>query len=180
MASRQEAQPFLDSARVLLARGDTNAAVVMLHRAAALLQVTASQPRGPASDVLLAVGDSIDRYAGTLTRRERSSTSSLQRLSALLNLAEADRHLSLASVGCSTRSRESTYDEVTMALDHAERAARDGKVRLSPSTRAAMTEVRRRAAPLATDCPRDLAPLEDAIANLEAELAQVRRTLRAQ
>lgn len=180
MAGRQEAQPFLDSAGVLLVRGDTNAAIAMLHRAAALVQVMASQPRGPASDALRAAGDSLDRYAGALARRETPAQPSLRHISALLNLAEADRHLSLAGVACSTRSRESIYDELTMALDHVERASRDGEIPLPGRTRAAIAEVRRAATPLASECPQDLAPLEDAIASLEPEIAVLRRALKAQ
>jgi hypothetical protein len=180
MADRQEAQPFLDSAAVLLARADTNAAVVLLHRTAALVQMTASRPRSAASDALLAVSDSIDRYAGALARRESLRASSLSRISMLLNLAEAERHLSLASVACSTRSRESIYDELTMALDHVERAARDGPRPVSAPTRAAVAEARRAAAPLATDCAQDLGPLDDAIANMRREIAEMRRTVAAQ
>jgi hypothetical protein len=175
MAGRREAQPFLDSAAVLLASGDTNAAVVLLHRAGALVQMSASQPRGPASEALLAVGDSIDRYAGALARREQPRASRLPRISVLLNLAEAERHLSIASVACSTRSRESIYDELTMALDHVERAARDGPRPVRATTRAAMAEVRRTAAPLATDCAQDLTPLDDAIAIMQREIAEMRR-----
>lgn len=180
MAGRQEAQPFLDSAAVLLANGDTSAAVLHLHRAAALVQMAASQPRGPASDALLVIGDSIERFAGALARHERLGAMSLPRISALLNLAEADRHLSLASIACSTRSRESIYDELTMAVDHLERAAHDGQLALAAETQTAIAEVRLASAPLASDCPRDLAPPDDAIANLQPEIARMRRALQTQ
>jgi hypothetical protein len=180
MASRQEAQHFLDSAAVLLRGGDTDAAIPLLHRAGAAVQVGADAPRGPASGELHATADRIDRFAGALARRERAGAPSLPRISALLNLAEADRHLSLASVACSTRSRESIYDELAMALDHVERAARDGKCPLTGLRRDAITEVRQAAAPLATDCAQDLGPLDDAIANLQLEIARMRRSLEAQ
>jgi hypothetical protein len=175
LASRQEAQPFLDSAGVLLVGGDTNAAVVILHRAAAVVQMAASQPRGPASSALEAMGDSIDRYASAQARHESLRSSPLPRLSTLLNLAEADRHLSLASIACSTRSRESIYDELTMALDHVERASRDGQLRLATPTRNAIAELRRASAALATECAQDLAPVDDAIAILRREIADMRR-----
>lgn len=177
LAGRREAQPFLDSAGVLLASGDTNSAVALLNRASALVQARAGQPRGAAGDALLAVSDSIDRYAGALARREPSGASPLARLSVLLNLAEADRHLALASVACSTRSRESVYDELTMAIDHVERASRDGSFPRRASRRAAVAEARRAAAPLATDCAQDLASLDDAIASLRREVDEMRRTL---
>ena len=180
MASRQEAQPFLDSAAVLLARGDTNAAVALLHRAAARVEASAGRTRGASGDALAAVGDSIDRIAGALARHERLAGSALHRISALLNLAEADHHLALASVACSTRSRESIYDELTMAVDHLERALLDGGHTVAAPTRRAITEVRQAAAPLATDCARELGPLDDAIATLRVEITRVRRTLRAQ
>ena len=180
MANRREAQPFLDSAAVLLARGDTSTAVAQLHRAAALVQVDANQPSGSASGPLLALADRIDRFAGGLARRDMARMPSLAHISALLNLAEANRHLALASVACSTRSRESIYDELTMALDHVERAARDGRIALAPPTRNAIAEVRQVAAPLATECARDLGPLDDAIATLQREVARMRRALDVQ
>ena len=101
-------------------------------------------------------------------------------MSALLNLAEADRHLALASVACSTRSRESIYDELTMAADHTERALRDEGHTVSASTRRAIAEVRQGAAPLAANCVRELGPLDDAITTLRLEIARVRRTLQTQ
>lgn len=180
MAGRQEAQPFLDSAAVLLARGDTDAAVALLHRAAARVEASAGQTRGASGDALAAVGDSIDRLAGALARHQPLAGSPLPVLSALLNLAEADQHLALASVACSTRSRESIYDELTMAVDHLERALRDGGHPVAASTRRAISEVRQAAAPLATDCARELGALDDAIATLRIEITRVRRTLRAQ
>lgn len=180
MATRSEAQPYLDSAAVLLARGDTKAAVALLHRAAARVEASAGEPRGASSDALAAIGDSIDRMAGAMARRERLGASALPRMSALLNLAEADRHLALASVACSTRSRESIYDELTMAADHTERALRDEGHTVSASTRRAIAEVRQGAAPLAANCVRELGPLDDAITTLRLEIARVRRTLQTQ
>ena len=180
MASRREAQPFLDSAGVLLVNGDTNAAVVLLHRGAALVVTTASESRGPASEALLATGERIDRLAGALARREKVGALPLSHISALLNLAEADRHLALATVACSTRSRESIYDELTMAVDHVERAAQDGGITLAAHTRRAIADVRQAAAPLATNCAQNLDPLDDAIANLQLEIAEMRRRVKAQ
>lgn len=176
MAERREVQELLDSAAALLSAGDTSRALVLLHRSAAFLLVQANAPSTGATDHLLESADALDRYAGRVARGQGASVSELRRLSAMLNLAEAERHACLASVAWSTCSKESIADELLMAADHVERAARDGKLVLPPATLQTLAELRRVATQLGTQRGLDVRTVDEPMGDLQREIDAMRRT----
>lgn len=179
LAIRREAQGLIDSARRALDAGDTSGATRLLHRAAAFLLIEANAPPTRAHDDLLASADSLDAWAGRVARGEAADSSALRRLSALLNLAEAERHGGLAEVAWSTGNKESISDELTMAADHVDRAAVDGHLVLPSRTLRTIAGMRRVATRLLTEPGLDLQSLEAPTAELQQELEAMRRELAA-
>lgn len=177
LALRREAQRLLDSARTALGAGDTRSATALLHRAAAFLLIEANAPPTSAHADLLASADSLDAWAGRLARGLSTDSSALRRLSALLNLTEAERHGSLAEVAWSTGNKESISDELTMAADHVDRAAVDAHLVLSPRMLRTIAEMRRMAMRLATEPGLDVKSLEEPTAELQLEIEAMRREL---
>lgn len=177
LALRREAQGLLDSAHRALGAGETGKATALLHRAAAFLLIEANAPPTSAHADLLASADSLDAWAGRLARGQPVDSSALRRLSALLNLTEAERHGSLAEVAWSTGNKESIIDELTMAADHVDRAAVDGHLVLTSRTQRTIAGMRRLAVRLATEPGLDLASLEEPTAELRLEIEAMRREL---
>ena len=177
MAQRREVQGLIDSASTLLHAGDTALALSLLHRSAAFLLVEANAPPTCGTDNLLRSADSLDHLAGQLARGEIRTSEALRHLSALLNLAEAERHAGLASVAWSTCSKKSVADELLMTADHVERASMDGRIALSVRTRSLLAEVRRLASRLDTEPGVDVQAADEPMSSLQLEIRALRREL---
>jgi hypothetical protein len=177
MAQRREAQDLLDSARTALAAGDTAATATLLHRAAAFFRIQANAPPSAGTSELLASAAALDAYATQLTKGAPAGPSPLNRLSARANLAEAERHGAVASVAWSTNSKESVSDELTMAADHVERAASDGRLVLRPRMRHVLAEIRTIATVLPSQRERDVQSLDEPLASLQIEIQALQREL---
>lgn len=177
IAERHEAQVLLDSARVVLPLGRRQLAVDLLHRAASFYVAQSSAPPTTGSADLLAAAHSLDAAATVLARGDAMDVTRLDRISAHVNLAEAERHGALATVAWSTHSMESICDELTMAVDHVERAAVDGSLILPTSTRDVLAEIHQLVRTLATVRGLDVHSLDEPLASLHVEVAALHRRL---
>ncbi|MBC7673077.1 MAG: hypothetical protein H7247_11705 [Polaromonas sp.] len=180
MALRREAQGLLDSARVALIRGDASSAATLWQHGAAFLVTQARTPPNRGTNDLLAAARGLDSLASDVRQRRTVDSSRADQLSAHVNLAEAERHVALASVAWSTRSKESVSDELTMAADHIQRAARDGRIMLSPAMRRTLVKLNALARDLAAQPELDIRELDEPLGTLHIEIAamhgRVRRT----
>lgn len=179
MSHRHEAQGQLDSARVALVAGDTAAAIRLLHRAAAFLVIQATDPPSGGSYTLLSASSALDSLAGDIRRRGVRDTARLAWYSALVNVAEAERHEALAGVAWSTRSEQSVSDELLMAADHMERAAADARLPLPLSALSTLEDMRSIARRLAMQRELDVQSLDEPLAAFHLELRALQRRMQA-
>ena len=179
LAHRHEAQSQLDSARAALSGGDTATAIRLLHRAAAFLVIQATEPPTGGTYMLLAASSALDSLAGDIRRTGLRDSTRLAAYSARVNLAEAERHETLAGVAWSTRSKESAADELLMAADHLERAATDARLALPESAVAAMEDMRDIARRLLMQRELDLQSLDEPLAAFHLELRAFQRRMQA-
>lgn len=177
MALRREGQDLLDSARVALIGGDAALAATLLRRGASFLVRQAHSPPNRGTNDLLAAARGLDSLATDLRQHRIVDSSSLDRLSAHANLAEADRHVALATVAWSTRSKESVSDELTMAADHIQRAAGDARIELSPAMLGILANLHAIVRDLNTKPAPDLRELDDPLAGLHLEIQSMHRRL---
>ena len=115
--------------------------------------------------------------ANAVRERHIVYASSVDRLSAHANLAEAERHVALASVAWSTRSKESVSDEFAMAADHIQRAARDGRIVLSPAMRGILANLHAMVRDLSTQRGIDMRELDEPMGSLHIEILAMHRRL---
>ena len=177
MALRREGQDLLDSARVALSGGDATLAATLLRQGASFLVRQAHSPPNHGTNDLLAAARGLDSLASDLRQHRIVDSSSLDRLSAHANLAEAERHVALASVAWSTRSKESVSDELTMAADHIQRAAGDARIMLSPAMLRILANLHAIVRDLNTKPAPDLRDLDDPLAGLHIEIQSMHRRL---
>ena len=170
MALRLEGQGLLDSARVALLGEDLALTARLLQESASFLVTQAHTPPNRGTDDLLAAARGLDSLANDARRGRVIDTTSLDRLSAHANLAEAERHVALASVAWSTRSKESVSDELTMAADHIQRAAGDGRIALSPAMRRALESLYAMVRNLSAQRGLDMRDLDEPLATLHLEI----------
>lgn len=179
LAHRHEAQSQLDSARHALSTGDSATAIRLLHRAAAFLVIQATEPPGGGTYMLLSASSALDSLAGSIRRDGIRDTALFAGYSARVNLAEAERHESLAGVAWSTRSEESVADELLMAADHLERAATDARLPLPQSALAAIEDMRDIARRLVMQRELDVQSLDEPLAAFHLELRALQRRMQA-
>lgn len=177
MALRREGQDLLDSARMALIGGDAALAATLLRKGALFLVRQAHSPPNRGTNDLLAAARGLDSLAADVRQHRLVDSLRLDRLSAHANLAEAERHVALASVAWSTWSKESASDELTMAADHIQRAGRDGGITLSPAMRSVVANLHAIVRDLSTKPGPDLRALDDPLASLHIEIQAMHRRL---
>ncbi len=177
IADRHEAQVLLDSARAALPLGRTDLAADLLRRAASFFDVQAISPPSAGTQDLLDAARSLEAAAAALGRGRAVDVTRIARISAHANLAEAERHGALAAVAWSTHSMESIRDELTMAVDHVERAAVDGGLILPVSTRDLLAEIHALVRTLATVRGQDVHSLDEPLTSLHIEVSALHQRL---
>lgn len=177
MALRREGQGLLDSARVAIIDGRAELAATWLLQAASFFVTQAHTPPSGGTDDLLAAARGLDSLARDVRQRRIADSSRLDRLSAHANLAEAERHAALASVAWGTRNKESVSDELTMAADHIERAALDGRMTLAPAMRSVLVALRATVRDLSARRVGDLRDLDDPLGSLRLEIQAMHQRL---
>ncbi|MEO5870727.1 MAG: hypothetical protein ABIT91_12815 [Gemmatimonadaceae bacterium] len=126
---------------------------------------------------MLVAATSLDDLARDLEGGNKTTVGRLDALSARASLAEAEYHRSLAAVAWATQAKESVADELVMAADHLERAALDAGLPITSTQRDLLRELRSVAAELSARPAPALIDLNEPLAALGSEIAQLGRRL---
>lgn len=124
LASRREAQESFDKARAALEKKDTATATTELKAAAAFMRTQAQEAEGNTKEALERAAQEFDSLAARVARSATVPTRTLDRAFAAANVAEARHHLARAT-NTLTNDSKRAGDELTMAVDHLERATKD-------------------------------------------------------
>ena len=171
LASRQECQRALDSARAALIRKDADACMTSLLEAAAFFR---NQSRDDAPEVrpaLRAAAEEMETLAANIVNGRTRTPKDLDRAFTRAHAAEATQHLAHARAAISARDNVRAGEELVMAADHLERAMKDAKLRNRRAVLPAIAHVRA----LADDMMRDAGAAFDETSEVTAEMERAIR-----
>jgi hypothetical protein len=173
LATRHEAQRSFDRARSALLRQDYRAAGRYLDDAVAFMQSHAAQSEIGAMAALQGSAKELEVLAQRLARGEPQTTRAFDRVVANANRAEAQHHLTRAAAALADRAYRHAGEELIMAVDHLERAARDLRPPNDSAAGRALADARALAERLmGSDVPAR-ADVKRVTAQLEAELRRL-------
>ena len=177
LGTRSEAQAELDDARLALQKGDRVAFARDLRYASALFRTHVNEPTSAAKRQLDESAARLDTLADLVQGGRTLAVAVLDTAIARAQLADAEHHRSMAAVAWARHENQRAGAELTMALDHLERAARDAHLEIGAAARSAMNASRGAAAGLATakagapsEMDRWLGTIGQEIARLDARL----------
>ena len=177
LATRSEAQAELDDARAALAKGDRVAFARDLRYASAFFRTHVGEPTSAARRQLDETATQLDSLADLVQRGGTLAGATLDTAIARAQLADAEHHRSMAAVAWARHENQRAGAELTMAMDHLERAAQDAHIEITATTRQALNDARSAAAGLATakgavprEMDRWLGTIGQEIARLDARL----------
>lgn len=148
LATRREAQEFLDRAREALAVGSPSSASTALYEAAGFFREQTELAKAGAQAGLERAAADLALLALRLEGGDTVLSAELDLTFARAQIAEAMNHCLLAKDAMHQREPGRAGDEITMAIDHYERAARDGRLAPSAWERASVAGARAAAASL--------------------------------
>ena len=141
LATRREAQETFDRARAALQRKDFAAAKTELGDAAAFMRSQAQDSQGDDKPALEGAAAGFDSLAAlVVTGNVQSKT--LDRAFARANRAEAEHHLLRAKEALTKSDNGRAGEELTMSVDHLERALQDAGRQADAAVKSAMAEAR--------------------------------------
>lgn len=176
LAARQEAQAFLDRAREALVAGSPSSASTALNEAAGFFREQTELAKAGAQAGLEHAAADLALLALRLEGGDTVLTAELDLTFARAQIAEAMNHCLLAKDAMQRSEPGRAGDELTMAIDHYERAARDGRLTPDESERASLTDARSAAASLlrgsraSRKTPRAIDALGGAVMRMTARL----------
>ena len=172
LANRHEAQGSFDRARRAIVREDYARASRELAAAAAFMQKHAEEAELGAKAALQGASKELEVLAHRLARDEAQTTRTLDRVFANANRAEGQHHLTRSEAAIEMREYPRAGEELTMAVDHLERAAHDLRGRHNATAEAALMHAR----VLAEQMMRGAVPTRGTVRNVTHELeAELRR-----
>jgi hypothetical protein len=139
---RTEAQDHFDRSREAFVKKDMKTAAAELTNAATFMRERADSATGYAKALVARSATELDSLAGKVGANSVTSAASLDHVFAHANRAEAERHFSLATHAWAQHQAKRTGEELTMTIDHFERAAKDAHVSLDSATTAGMDRSR--------------------------------------
>ena len=122
---RSEAQDHFDRSRAAFANEDMKTAAAELHDASVFMRERADSATGFAKALAARSAAELDSLSSKVGASAVTSPASLDHVFAHANRAEAERHFALATRAWAQRQATRTGEELTMAIDHLERAAKD-------------------------------------------------------
>lgn len=125
LATRREAQEALERARLAFERKDSLLAKSELKGAATFLRTEAQQAAGEAQAALRRAADELEVLGDRIAKGQLRSGAALVTASLSVNRTEAAYHLQRAKDALATAAHSRAADELTMTVDHLERAAKD-------------------------------------------------------
>ena len=148
LASRQEAQEFFDRAREALVAGSSSSASTSLHEASGFFRERTELAKAGAQVGLERAAADLALLAVVLEGGDTVSLAQLDLTFARAQIAEAMNHCLLAKDAIQKSEPGRAGDELTMAIDHFERATRDARVEPDAWERASLRRARRAASGL--------------------------------
>lgn len=142
IGTRSEAQDHFDRSRAAFLKKDMKTASAELRDAAAFMRTRADSATGFAKALSARSATELDSLAAKVESRSLTSAVRLDHAFAHANRAEAERHYALATRAWSQKQATRTGEELTMAMDHLERAAKDAGIPLDSATTNAMSRAR--------------------------------------
>lgn len=139
IGARTEAQDHFDKSREAFVKKDTKTAATELRDAAAFMRTRADSATGFAKALAARSASELDSLAKGVESNSVTSAARLDHAFAHANRAEAERHYALATRAWSQHQAARTGEELTMAIDHLERAAKDAGIPLDSAQTGAMT-----------------------------------------
>ena len=167
LATRHEAQAMIDRARVALERKDFEVSRSELADAAVFMRTEAQEVGGEARETLIRAADELDTLATWVARGEVTTRAALDRASLRANRAEATHHLLRAKDAIAARDQVRAGEELTMSIDHLERAANDAGQRTDLVVRTAVADART----LASEMIKGVFAVPDEVTKVTDELA---------
>jgi hypothetical protein len=142
LAMRREAQEHLDKARERFVQKDMTTAATELRAASTFLRERADSATGEVRDHMLRSAGELDKLANEVESNAIKSAKSLDYAFARAQHAEAELHHSHAVAAWARKDMARASDELTMATDHFERAAKDAGEVLGAGAKKALTDTR--------------------------------------
>lgn len=166
LASRQECQSALDDARKALVRKNADACVTSLSQAAAFFRSEAETAPAEARPALLRAAEELETLLANVANGRPRTARDFDRAFARAHAAEAAQHLAHARVALLKDDHVRAGEELTMSVDHLERAAKDGELRDDPRVEAAVADTRT----LADEMIRGMRAVPDESSKVAAEI----------
>ena len=122
---RSEAQDHFDRSRAAFMKKDMKTASTELHDASVFMRERADSATGFAKALAARSANELDSLSREVGASSVTSPARLDHVFAHANRAEAERHFALATRAWTQHQARRTGEELTMAIDHLERAAKD-------------------------------------------------------
>jgi hypothetical protein len=142
LATRHEAQESLDRARAAFEQKRYDAMRSELADAAAFLRTEAQETEGDAGKPLRHAASQLDSLASRVVTGAPPTRTAVARALVNTNRAEAQYHLLRAGDAITNGDNQRAGEELTMSVDHLERAARDGGRPADPALQTAIADAR--------------------------------------
>ena len=142
LATRHEAQESLDRARAAFEQKQLETMRAELADAAAFLRTEAQQTEGDAGMPLREAAAELDSLARRAASGELPTVSAVHRALINTNRAEARYHLLRAGDAIANGENDRAGEELTMSIDHLERAAKDAGRQADATVRTAIADAR--------------------------------------
>ena len=176
--ARREAQAHFDSARARFVAKDLLASARSLREAASFARGHADSVIEPATTALKRSADELDGMASRVAKGRTTSLRALDRVLARAQLAEVQYHCVRALDAWKSHDGPVTGAELTMLVDHFERAATDGRQALSASASSMIAETRAVATKLMQGTAVEGAKVDSALATMDKEVHALMAALR--
>lgn len=142
IGTRSEAQDHFDKSRAAFLKKDMKTAATELRDASTFMRQRADSATGFAKALSARSASELDSLARDVETNKAITTERLDHAFAHANRAEAERHYALATRAWAQHEAKRTGEELTMSIDHLERAAKDAGVTLDSAATSAMTRAR--------------------------------------
>jgi hypothetical protein len=142
LATRHEAQESLDRARTAFEQRQLETMRAELADAAAFLRTEAQQTEGDAGLPLRGAAAELDSLARRAASGELPTVRAVDRAFINMNRAEARYHLLRAGDAIANGENDRAGEELTMSVDHLERAAKDAARQADATVQTAIADAR--------------------------------------
>ncbi len=173
ISARREAQGFFDSAHTSFVAKKYKEAAASLHEAAIFARQQSDSATGAAKTALAKSADEIENLSTRVARGRVTSVQTVDRAFARMQLAEAQHHYGRAMADWVNTNAGAASAELTMSIDHFERAVADAGLKLTSESNATVMDMRNLAADLAKGVKVDSSAFEKELDAFDREIQHV-------